>query len=204
MNSNLRSFLQSADPVLHEGPLDEIRREHLRLKILGEAASVRSTKPTRSRFAFASAMVMVVVGAAALGYWMWSRGTTPLLAAVRFEVRLAEDTPIPGLVVAQVPNPTGVIYLHPEIVVSNDDIAQSWMLPSGPDRFDVGVQLLPSGADRMRQATAMHVGRPLAILIDGRVVMAPVLRSPIGDTAVITGNFTRTEAERIADGMKLR
>ena len=97
-----------------------------------------------------------------------------------------------------------MIYLHPEIVVSNDDIAQSWVSQDGPDRFNVAVQLLPSGADRMRQVTAMHVGRPMAILIDGSVVMAPVVRSPIGDSAVITGTFTRAEAERVADGMMLR
>jgi len=147
---------------------------------------------------------MALVGVMALGYGIWVRGTIPLLAAVRFEVRLAEDKPIQGLVVAQVPDSGRVIYLHPEIVVSNDDIAQSWVSQDGSDRFNVAIQLLPSGADRMRQATAMHVGRPVAILIDGRVVMAPVVRSPISDSAVITGNFTRAEAERITDGMKLR
>jgi preprotein translocase subunit SecD len=119
-------------------------------------------------------------------------------------VRLAEDKPVQGLVVAQVPDSGRLIYLHPEIVISNDDVAQSSVSEDGSDRFSVIIQLLPSGADRMRQATAMHVGRPMAILIDGKVVMAPVVRSPINDSAVITGNFTRAEAERIADGMKLR
>jgi hypothetical protein len=62
-------------------------------------------------------------------------------------------------------------------------------------------QFLPSGAQRIRQATAAHIGRPVAILIDGRVVMAPVVRSPIRDSAMITGRFTQAEAERIADGI---
>jgi len=44
----------------------------------------------------------------------------------------------------------------------------------------------------------------VAILIDGSVVMAPVVRAPIGDSAVISGKYTRAEAERIADGMRLR
>ena len=35
------------------------------------------------------------------------------------------------------------------------------------------------GARKMREATASHVGRPMAILIDGEVVMAPTLRDPI-------------------------
>jgi preprotein translocase subunit SecD len=48
------------------------------------------------------------------------------------------------------------------------------------------------------------VGRPVAILIDGEVVMTPVVRSAIGNSATITGNYTRAEAERIASGMGIR
>ena len=157
----------------------------------------------RARLKLVVSLAMVVTAIMGVGYQLWMHGTTPVLAAVRFEVRLAEDEPIPGLVVARLGG-AGIIYLHPEIVVSNDDIAQSWVSEDAPNQFGVGVRLLASGAERMRQATATHVGRPVAILIDGRVVMVSVLRSPIGDEAVITGIFTRAEAERIADGMKLR
>lgn len=202
MSSNLRSLLQDADPILHEAPLPNAKREQLKLNILRDAASVRSTRTVGARRHFAAAIGMAVIVVVALAYGVWFR-TTPIFAAVRFEVRLAEDKPIQGLVVAQVPDSGRLIYLHPEIVVSNDDIAQSWVSQDGPERFNVAVQLLPSGADRMKQATAMHVGRPVVILIDGSVVMAPVVRSPISDSAVITGNFTRAEAVRIAEGMKL-
>jgi len=174
------------------------------LTILRSAAVDQSTKPVRARLELVAAVAALVIGVMTLGYQIWRHGTTPVMAAVRFEVRLAEDQPVSGLIVARLPDSGRVIYLHPEIVVSNDDIAQSWVSQDGPDRFGVAVQLLPSGADRMRQATATHVGRPVAILIDGRVVMVPVVRSPIGDSAMITGSFTRAEAERIADGMRLR
>ena len=66
------------------------------------------------------------------------------------------------------------------------------------------MQFLPFGAERMRQATTTHLGRPVAILVDGGVVIAPVVRSPISDSAVISGNYTRAEAERIADGIGRR
>jgi len=161
-------------------------------------------RPIRARRTLVAATVMVLLGVVALGYQLWVRGTTPLFAAVLFEVRLAEDTPLPGLIVAQVPDAGRLIYLHPEIVVSNDDIAQSWVSQDEPDRFSIGVQLLPSGAERMRRATTAHMGRPVAILIDGTVVSAPVVRSPIGDSAVISGHYTRAAAQRIADGMRLR
>ena len=201
---SLRSLLQDTDPLRHEPPRLDAERERVRLTIVRSMAVDHSTKPLRGRLELVSVVAVIVIGVMTLGYQIWRHGTTPVMAAVRFEVRLAEDQPVSGLIVARLPDSGRVIYLHPEIVVSNDDIAQSWVSQDGPDRFGVAVELLPSGADRMRQATATHVGRPVAILIDGRIVMVPVVRSPIGDSAMITGSFTRAEAERIADGMRLR
>jgi preprotein translocase subunit SecD len=60
------------------------------------------------------------------------------------------------------------------------------------------------GARKMRDATASHVGRPIAILIDGNVVMAPTLRDPISADALITGDYSRAEAERIVNGISIR
>jgi preprotein translocase subunit SecD len=127
-----------------------------------------------------------------------------LQAAVRFEVRLAEAQPAPGLIVARVAGSERLVYLHPEPIVANEDIAQSWVLQDAPDRFGISVHFLEAGAQRMRQATANHLGRPVALLIDGRVVTAPIVRSAIGDSAVISGNYTRGEAERIVDGIAMR
>jgi preprotein translocase subunit SecD len=155
----------------------------------------------RVRLPIAATLAVAAVGVIAVGYLLWVHGTTPVLAAVRFEVRLAQDQPVPGLVVAHVPDSDRLIYLNPEIVVSNEDIAQSWVVDDGSGRFGVAIELLPSGAERMRQATEAHVGRPMAVLIDGRVAMAPLVRSPISGSAVISGNFTRAEAERIAEGL---
>lgn len=201
--STLRTLLQNTDPLRHEVPRLDAERERIRLTILRTTPVERSTSPGRTRLLLVAALSLAAVGVA-LGYQIWLHGTPAVLAAVRFEVRLAEDRPIPGLVVGQVVDSGRVIYLHPEIVVSNEDIAQSWVVQDGPDRFGVSVQFLQAGAERMRQATATHVGRPMAILIDGAVVMAPVVRSPISDSAVITGNFTQAEAERISDGLATR
>jgi preprotein translocase subunit SecD len=56
----------------------------------------------------------------------------------------------------------------------------------------------------MRQATANHIGRPLAILIDGEVITAPVVRGPISTSALISGDYTRAEADRIVNGIVIR
>jgi TonB family protein len=55
-----------------------------------------------------------------------------------------------------------------------------------------------TAAARMQSATAAHFGRPLAILIDGRVVSAPTVRAPIADSAVLTG-ITPTLARQLIE-----
>jgi preprotein translocase subunit SecD len=67
----------------------------------------------------------------------------------------------------------------------------------------VGVEFNASGAEKMRAATGNHIGKPVAILLDSQVVVAPVLRAAIGASAVITGNF-RTQAEGIVNGIRIQ
>src|SRR5579871_2620397 len=104
MNSQLRSLLQDADPTRHEPSLGDADRERIRRAMLRAADADRAIRPGRRRLAFTAAVALTVAGASALGYEFWLHGSTPVLAAVRFEVRLAEDEPQPGLVVAQIPN----------------------------------------------------------------------------------------------------
>jgi preprotein translocase subunit SecD len=54
--------------------------------------------------------------------------------------------------------------------------------------------------------TTKNVGRPMAFIVDGKVLMKPVIREPIlGGSGQIAGGFTATEAkimaERIAKGL---
>ena len=199
----VRDVLREADPVRHEPSRDE-RRPGLRRAVI--AAAVEAQGPARvpwarSRIAaLAAAVAILAIGAATRSWW---GGDAILQAAVRFEVRLAEIAFAQGLQPAQVGDTT--IYLHEEAVVTNDDVASASVVPRADgSHFDVSVSFTAGGAEKMRHATAEHLGRPLAILIDGEPVMAPTVKSVIGDAALITGNFTRAQAERIANGVTLR
>jgi len=87
-------------------------------------------------------------------------------------------------------------------VVTNSDIAEAEVVPGNTaSTFNVSIRFTPDGAARMLRATQGHLGRPVAILLDGEVVMAPVVKSPISNAAMITGNYTRAEAERIVNGI---
>ena len=49
-----------------------------------------------------------------------------------------------------------------------------------------------------------HIGGPAPILVGAALVMAPVVRSSISDSAVIGRTLDPGEAERIADGVNRR
>jgi len=197
--SQVRHLLEDADPLHDDLHLIAEHRERLRRTIVAAAVSgVRPRQPGRRLALTVSAAMLgfVLVG----GWQLASRLNTTVQAAVRFEVRLAEEQPGPGLFQARVVDTDRVVYLHNEVVVANGDVALSRSEPTRAG-YSVTVMFTPNGAEKMRQATSSHLGKPLAVLIDGEVVMAPVIRSPVTESAVITGTFDAAEADRIADGI---
>jgi preprotein translocase subunit SecD len=63
---------------------------------------------------------------------------------------------------------------------------------------NVSFTLQPEGANKFRRATQANVGRQLAIILDGRIMSAPVIQSAIYDQGQITGQFTLEEAQDLA------
>jgi preprotein translocase subunit SecD len=56
-----------------------------------------------------------------------------------------------------------------------------------------------SGARKFAEATQANVGKPFAIVLDSKVVSAPVIREPIlGGSGQISGNFTIQQANDLA------
>lgn len=196
-------ILHEADPVRHEPDAASDARHRVRRTVLAAAPATRPavTSYRRAVLAAAVALAIAAVGLASRNWF----GSATLQAAVRFEVRLAQADAGPGLQPVQVAGTDTVLYLHPEPIVTNDDIQESHLVPH-PDSpgFDIAITFNAAGAAKMRAATAAHMGEPLAILIDGEVVAAPVVRSVVADRARITGTYTKTEAERIARGILIR
>ncbi len=62
----------------------------------------------------------------------------------------------------------------------------------------VNFELTSKGADIFGEATAKMIGKRLAIVLDNKVMSAPVVRSRISASGQITGNFTPEEAADLA------
>ncbi|PIP86281.1 protein translocase subunit SecD [Candidatus Campbellbacteria bacterium CG22_combo_CG10-13_8_21_14_all_43_18] len=62
----------------------------------------------------------------------------------------------------------------------------------------VGLEFNDEGSLLFERITEDNIGRPLAILLDGTVISAPIINTKIsGGSAVITGNFTPEEARTL-------
>jgi len=198
----ISEFLQEADPVRHETQIPPQRFLQLRNAVMSAASTappvaMKTGLPLRRLALMAAALLVVMI----FGSRLLPRHIFETHATVLFQIRLAEETPAAGLTEAKVDGK--VIYLHAESVVSNEDIARTEVIPgNGPLVFHVGINLTSEGARKMRLATENHLGKPIAILFDGEIVAAPVVRGVIGDAAMISGNFTREDAERIAMGLR--
>jgi hypothetical protein len=198
----LPELLREADPLDDEPRRSVQHRRSSRQEILDSPDVVEELPHRRAVMAAMVAMVVLALAGLTAGSRYWSRLAVDVVAAVRFEVRLAEDTPGNGLREVVIDGAGRRIYLHRETVVTNSDIAQAQVVQGdAASAFNISVTFNADGAAKMARASQGHIGRPLAILLDGEVVMAPVLRRAITTSAMISGRFTRAEAERIVAGI---
>ena len=66
------------------------------------------------------------------------------------------------------------------------------------NRPSVSFTLNATGAKRFGRVTGANIGRPFAIILDGKVVSAPTIQSQIFGSGQITGTFTVAETNELA------
>ncbi|MDD4563158.1 MAG: protein translocase subunit SecD, partial [Syntrophomonadaceae bacterium] len=72
-------------------------------------------------------------------------------------------------------------------------------MSQGQEEAEVLIDFDKEGSRLFAEATAANVGKPIKIVIDGKVISAPTVQEPITDgSARITGGFTAKEAQDLA------
>ena len=142
-------------------------------------------------------LLVIMVCFAVLGY----AGCQKDSAKVEIEFRLAESEPASGLTEATY-GPTGEsVFVHAEAVLTNEHV-ESAVVSTRQGRSVVEITLTDGGSERLARFTREHVGKYMAMLLDGKLLSAPIIRAPItGNRAVIDGGFSEEEAQRVAQGI---
>jgi preprotein translocase subunit SecD len=87
------------------------------------------------------------------------------------------------------------------ILMSGKDLRSAQATYGGQLRTEpiVEMKFTPAGADKFTQITSQNVGRRLAIILDGKIMTAPTIKSAItGGSAIIEGIKSIDEAKKIA------
>lgn len=175
-----------------------LRRRHLKSRFQELS---KETHMSFRRLAWTISLLVVLMGGVATG----AARVLPLdlnslaLAAqsgARLEIRLAETTPAAGLKGTPVPGSDRQIYLHSTTLATDDDVTSARVIDLG-GHFGIDVRFSNQASARLRAATASHLGKPVAIVLNGTVVSAPTLKSPISDSGVISG-LTAASAQELA------
>lgn len=90
------------------------------------------------------------------------------------------------------------IALEEDVLMTGDAVADARMAIA-EGQVEVSLSLTKEGGQLFRRITSEHVGRQLAIILDGIVYSSPVIRETIaGGQASISGGFNVQEAKQLA------
>ena len=98
-------------------------------------------------------------------------------------------------------------FYEPNYINRKPELTGKDLVSAHVDRDEVGrtavaFKLNSKGGSAMRKMSSKNIGRQLAIILDGELISAPVLKSEIGTSGQISGNFTPAEAKRLSDDLK--
>ncbi|HRO34504.1 MAG TPA: protein translocase subunit SecD, partial [Brevundimonas sp.] len=95
----------------------------------------------------------------------------------------------------------GNIYLvKKRILVSGENLTRASVDSDQSGRPAIGFRFDGQGARRFGEATSANIGKPFAIILDGKVLSAPNIKSAItGGSGIIEGNFGLAEASEMVN-----
>jgi preprotein translocase subunit SecD len=98
--------------------------------------------------------------------------------------------------------PAEILHLQKAALIDQTSVASARVgeIPMGlGSRFYIDLTFTGRGKETLARVTRENLGRRLAFLIDGRVVLSPVINSAILDgKAMLEGEFTKTQADELA------
>ncbi len=97
--------------------------------------------------------------------------------------------------------PGEMIPVRSNTILSGENLVDAKAEPNSQDGngYQIAFRLDSLGARKFGRVTTENLKKPFAIILDGKVLSAPVIQSPIlGGSGVITGQFSPEEATQLA------
>lgn len=121
------------------------------------------------------------------------------------EIRAAASSPVAGW--QQMSSPGGeAVWVSPTSRLTGADIERAEVRTQNGQPA-VGVVFTAEGEKKMIALSAEQTNRPVALLLDGKLIWAPIVRGSIGSEAVLTGGpdgLTPAQIERLLTTFKAK
>lgn len=99
---------------------------------------------------------------------------------------------------------TETFYLHDDVFLTESDI-QSASVVTWKKFPAVEVLLTERGREIFAEVTGLHIGKRLAVLVNGRLACVPIVRDTIRQGKIlINGDFSEERAREIAEALTRR
>ena len=104
--------------------------------------------------------------------------------------------------VADASDPKNLVF-EDKAVIDNEDIADAYCILNGNRRFIV-IRMTPEGSKKFKSVTEKNLGKQIAILLDDKILSAPVVQEPITNGAVqiaLPEDITKKQASVLVAGI---
>jgi preprotein translocase subunit SecD len=122
-------------------------------------------------------------------------------------IRAAGTSPVSGWQQMASPDPDRVLWVAPTNELTSVDIERAESGKGSDGSLTLTVVFSDDGAKKMAALSANRLGQPIAFLLDGRLIWAPVVRARIEREAVLSGGpggLTPDEVQRLLAILKQR
>jgi len=145
---------------------------------------------------WAFAVVTALAGCQAPRDFAASTPSEAVRAAQTVEFYAAQSVSQPGLRPAALPG--GTVYLPDRPVLTRVDLTDAAALHDQQGRFFVGLRFTREGAQKLNELSLRHVGKPLALVLDGELVAAPRIAEPLSQGVLSFSVDSAATAEEVA------
>ncbi len=91
-------------------------------------------------------------------------------------------------------------YVSKKVLLDQTDLNSTSVQTNALGRPEIAITFSDKGRERFAQITRQNINKQLAVIINGQLYAAPIVRSEIpGGTATIQGSFTLEEAEDLSN-----
>ena len=133
--------------------------------------------------------------------------TTAIRGQSALSIRAAATRPVSGWQQMASPDRDQVLWVAPTNDLTSVDIERAESVTSSDGSPALAIVFTDEGAKKMAALSATRLGQPIAFLLDGKLISAPVVRARIEREAVLSGGpggLTRDEVQRLLAILKQR